>query len=1390
MHKDFILVHVIALKLLVINLLSQPLNAQSYIANLRKLSLQDGLSNRFVRALHKDQQGFIWIGTEHGLNRFDGYQFKQYTTANSNLFSNVVRGIYEDDQHRLWLTQIENQQVIADIAILTPKTDGIDRFSTLFKEKAPFKGNDIEQIHGNSLLEIWIQTKDGRIYSYINQQFKLWYTIPKHSDLYLKKVDNQFIWLIESENIYVRKIIRINKNTNASNSLDFPEKTRLIDIDNKHRLWYYQLDNKVIRDTLQAIQLKRLHSDSLNLPKNLYKPNNSIKDIFNPYDNLLWWFHKDQQQAFFYVIDTQKGIVLDLQRQLEPFFSYKLPIVSSFLFSKNQAWIGTEDGIFNITYKKSKFSTLLTSSEQTNSMRGITTLSDGTLFVNTYGERLEVSPDRNKITSFPGGIWMGIYKDHHENVWFGSHENRIEKYSPSSEQRINYIRNPNDQKYLGHLCMLIDRNGRLWSGSYAGLYYKDAHSDNFKKFVFVNEFDILNRSNIYQLEEKQDGIWITASTGLYRLGTDYQNTIRYCRDCPPPYQLPFDKLLHTYHNQDQIIWMATQGGGLLKKNIKNGHCKQFTMSEGLSSNIIYAVYQDDCKQLWLPSNYGLMTFDTTTHDIQTYLKSEGISHNEFNTLSHHKAKDGKLYFGGLSGITVVDPKNFKQASYTPAPLRIISCKVLNGNTGVLRDVTKLARTNAKIHLTPSDKSLILNFALLNYENSRQNSYSYKIEGLDKNWNKLEFNNNIRINNLPYGNYNLRVKAKDIKGTASANELRIPIRIEIPIYLKTEVIIVSILLLLLILFTVFKWQVNRLKRKQVILENMVRIRTEEIQLQKDKIEEQAFRLQELDAAKSRFFANISHELRTPLTLILGPLQSLITIVNQNPDNYAKDTFKFLGMIRRNGQRLLKRVEEILDLSKLEALQMQVYESQIDFYPFCKRIFSSFESLAQSRNIYYTLLFHPDKTMSICIDVDKVEKIITNLLSNAFKHSGDHVAIRLEILDNESHVFIKVIDTGFGISPEDIPFIFDRFYQSKTPKNTAQGGTGIGLSLCKELATLMKGEIIVDSTLHSGSSFILKLPKNDPIDTSKTIKESSSTINTKLTSEQANTLLTTDKIDFKIPEPSVILNKSENTARKSTVLIVEDHIDMQQFIIDTIKDEYQIIVAFHGKQALEELKNTSQLPDIIISDVMMPVMDGFTLLNHIKSNRKWQMIPVIMLTARAAQQDKIHALQTGVNDYITKPFDPPELLARIQNLLAAYQERKAWQNKNFVKQQLKTDLEENFEKTTPTWETTWLNQATDIIKREIGNATYKVPDLANEMKISETQLLVKMKQIAGLTPKEFIKEIRLQHARMLLEGRNKRTIAEVAYAAGFNTPGYFSKVYYKHFGKQPADYFTNS
>jgi signal transduction histidine kinase/DNA-binding response OmpR family regulator len=585
-----------------------------------------------------------------------------------------------------------------------------------------------------------------------------------------------------------------------------------------------------------------------------------------------------------------------------------------------------------------------------------------------------------------------------------------------------------------------------------------------------------------------------------------------------------------------------------------------------------------------------------------------------------------------------------------------------------------------------------------------------------------------------------------------------------------IVIALLALLLLGLLTIIYYRERKSKLK--------------LEVQNHIIAQQSAALQQLDAAKTRFFANVSHELRTPLTLILGPLSTMMksgTMDNKN--------FTLAGLIRQNAQGLLKLVNEILDLNKLEADKMTLQEAPVVVYNLIRRLLANFESHAERQNIRFTFNYELDTYLQLALDVNKFEKIINNLLSNALKFTPTAGAITLTVKDLHNRLQIDIMDTGRGIHPDDLPHVFNRFYQSNQPDAPTEGGTGIGLSLSMELVKLMGGTLHVDSHLGTGSTFYLTLPKKEILGTIST---------TDALEMQADVLITEEVV-----RPNLMqLNEAVTLEKQAaTLLIVEDNAALRDYLTLILQAKYHVLTAENGQAALKMMNyelgmmnqstpNSSFKPDLILSDVMMPIMDGFQLLTALKSEATFYGIPVIMLTARAELQDKLKALRIGVDDYLIKPFEEEELLARIDNLLKNAQHRQVAQLENLNTTVNDVENENEAAEIPPLSidDQKWLADLENVLHQHIGDYNLSTDRIADLLHISRSQFYRRVRVLTGLTPIEYLQEIRFNHARLLLEQRTVSSVKAAAAAVGMRQVQNFSQHFKERFGKLPSEYLT--
>ncbi|NJL77205.1 MAG: hybrid sensor histidine kinase/response regulator [Saprospiraceae bacterium] len=632
--------------------------------------------------------------------------------------------------------------------------------------------------------------------------------------------------------------------------------------------------------------------------------------------------------------------------------------------------------------------------------------------------------------------------------------------------------------------------------------------------------------------------------------------------------MPADDLRHLYQDKKTgEIWIATGQRGLLQWLPAHGKSKLFSFNS-LSTNIMHGVYADDYGFLWLSTDDGIVQWQRKTERFRIYRTQDGLLTNEFNRISHFQDTDGTLYFGGVRGVAVFHPRDFQlffNRNLQHPPI-IVEVRQYNGRKNQVEEKTGDFLMRQSLTLHPSDRFFTLTLASPDYSASTETTYLYQIEG-DEVWQKAE-NNQLTFWRLPYGRQTILVKAALPDGNFS-KVLTVDVLAKPPFYMRWW----FALLVALVIGLAFLLRFRALRNQNAQLEQEVERRTQ-------KIRQQAEELRQLDEMKSRFFTNISHELRTPLTLIASPLQHLL----QQEDDMEKK--QFLYFAAKNSQRLLRLVNQILDLTKLDHVALQVEEKEVVLLPFLRLIVAEFESFAAHKGVALKLHTEPNENTVYSLDANKVETILYNFLSNALKFTSEGGEVTLSLKQTPEGVTFEVTDTGRGITPEDLPYIFDRFYQSKKQK-TAEGGTGIGLALSKELATMMKGNLAVESTLGQGTTFKCSLPLT-PVYQQKNVAPIAET-------DSAEALLKEHK-----PAPQV-----KNTDLPH-LLLVEDNEDLQQYIRLLLQPNYRLTLVNNGKAALNFLNScqANARPSLILSDIMMPEMDGFQLLQHLKSSPDYQ------------------------------------------------------------------------------------------------------------------------------------------------------------------------------------------
>ncbi|MFN0014217.1 MAG: response regulator, partial [Saprospiraceae bacterium] len=1040
--------------------------------------------------------------------------------------------------------------------------------------------------------------------------------------------------------------------------------------------------------------------------------------------------------------------------------------------------------------------------------RGILQARSGEIYINSYAGTFQLSPDGNigssNFLNVPDPLkWgaMALCEDRAGDAWFGWLR-PVRRDARTGAFKFYQL--PAGIADLNIWAIYQQPSGRMWFAGVDGDFgFLEMGADTVQLFKNYEAFSELKSANILSMQERPDGmVWLVANTGLYVFDPSAQKILqRYWTGGTDGFYLPNDDLHHLCQDGDSLLWLATGGGGLLKLAVARGtisSIQQFTRADGLSSNVLYAVYKDDFGNLWLSSDYGIIQFNKATGFSRAFLPGDGLPHTEFNRISHYQAKDGQLYFGSLNGVTTFHPLDFQHVEIAnDVPLVLLDLQQFDGQANRMVDKMKDFAAGPEIVLRPGDGVVNLEFSLLDFNTPEQIRYAYRLEGLDETWVYLR-ENRISLLGLQYGNFILRIKGQTATGVFSSQELAIPIRVLRPFYLQEWFFLLAGLFSLGAIFGFYKIRITQLKQQKRQLETEVQQRTRTIRQQNEQLEQQAGELQSLEKLKSRFFANVSHELRTPLTLILGPVNSLLKRSEKNGNDH-----KLYQFIERNARQLQKLINEILDLSKLEVGKLEVVEEPVLFFPYLKEQLAQFKSAASSDGLDLAFEYRADESLNLMLDKSKFEKIVHNFLSNALKFTPPGGRVTLVIEELEDHpeasgqdIQLSVADTGPGIHPDDLPHIFDRFYQAPPrPSPTgreedspsvgggwgeAGGGTGIGLSLCKELAQLLGGDVWAESEWGSGSVFYFKFPKKEaagePVASIPELRSGQESPGNKPPETGFRDTFPEDTNKGGNRPPSAVQRPP------STILVVEDNPDLREYLHFLLSD-YQVFTAGNGQAALDFLTIGDRQPDLIISDLMMPVMNGFQFLERLKSDDRWRHLPVIMLTAKVNARAKLEALRIGVDDYLTKPFEEEELIARIENLLRNYRERMQYFSENG------TDGAAEPVAGKPVIaqvDSDWLKEVEAIFSKNISDRNFTLEWVAAQLNLSQRQFGRRLQPLTGLSPNLYLQEMRLQLAKVFLLNGKFTTVKETGYAVGFRDTPYFSTLFQERFGVAPSAY----
>lgn len=1354
---------------------------------LTEITLKDGLSQGMIFDILQTSDGFMWFATKDGLNRYDGKNFVVYRNSPIDSFSisnDMVLKLFEDKHHNFWI------KTKTSLDIFDPKTGHFRHILSVSNTSAKFNNSltaDIEEdnqgtiyitspeegIHtlqvkeqlvdffpkianiGNKLPlkliplpdkeayiydifisrknEVYIATSDD-VYQVLAQEKKI---IPLHApsvinadeprtklllentngNLVLAKSGYQLLWdkktftpilncdILESSCMYYQ-----NKELWIANiEGDVPSIERLPSTD-------FTAENYQKRITYQF--------SSLALPTKLYCDNmggvwigtngygirkyNPIREGFRHFaaKNSISQLQKDGQNIVY------AQIFRSFFQLLPPYYEWQYShSIKPIKIGKNPDEVWANWRQKNPSIKLSKYVDygMLLDFQHSN-----------WLLTNTDGDPLDtnhvlVKMDVNwqTLKSYPvharfDNLAM-LCSDKKGHIWFNSSEGKVFCFDPISETFQTY--------------------------HYAFLFKK-----NIPKVAFIH-FDVANT------------LWLGTTDGLIK-GTEqngkytfelYQNDINNHQSlsnnvvasiCDDP------KTAYKY------LWIGTKGGGLIRMNKQNATFKAFTETNGLPNNTVYGILPDEEGNLWLSTNRGIVKFNPITEFCRVYTKEDGLQDDEFNTQSFFKSPQGELCFGGINGLNVFKPSEI-MVSKTPPKIVLVGLKINNKDIQ-LGDSTSILpyslQTLQTLNLNYLQNNITFSFAALDFTYSNKNQYQYKymLEGADREWVYAGSQDMANYTALSPGNYTFKVMARNADGLWSATPAMMMLTIKPPFWRTYWAYFIYCVLLIFIAYRLYQAQINRAK-----LANQLAFEQKE-----------AERLAALDELKMRFFSNVTHEFRTPLTLIIEPARQLVKKLLGKP--LQQDAL----IIENNSQKLLQLVNQLLDLAKLESGSMKMESHIGEIIGLVQPIYDAFLHLAKNKDIHFTWS-HPPQIPPFAFDRDKIEKILHNLLSNAFKFTPQNGTVHLTTSLHQQALLIVVQDSGIGMKSESLSQLFTRFYQADNSSTRKGEGTGIGLSLVKEFTALMQGTIQVESEWEKGTTITIRIPIHEMEDIQAPFIEHQSL------SPQNETFENTDN--------------SPNADADKLILWVEDNDDMRNFVQSLLKNEgFEVITAVNGAEGIK--KAFEYIPNLIISDVMMPEKDGYDLTDALKNDIRTSHIPIVLLTAKSSLDSRLAGLKIGADEYIGKPFNSEELLLRVHRLIEMCRRIQA-KYSNEKPTMMELAIEKNDNKTEnevylSELDIAFLHSLTTFIEKNIDNTALDVQDFTDALYMSRSQLHRKMIALTQQSITEFLRNFRLDKAYKLLS-QNVYNVNEVADMTGFGNAKYFSTVYKKRYGVSPSE-----
>ena len=1327
-----------------------------------------------IYTIAQDQFGIMWMGTNGaGLYKFDGVNYVSYeqnSNVKNSINSNLIYVTYVDVRNRLWVgtdeglclynrdlnsfESIDIQKKVNKETVISVKSIIEDNNGNLFLGtfnggllKLNIKTRAVTSIkldvpnHSNFLINSLVKDKKGVIYLGTNFGLKVFDQVKNEVKKVTANNDGQILsgnivsmFLDNRENLWIgngyKGLVKVNLTSKQAFSYPITKK-RIMSIlatDSKTILCATENDGLIIVNDQGVVQEKYVNS-KFNVRS---LSSNSVWSLFLDKERRIWLGYYNKGLGVFDKINSKVNIIESLPGNPQ--------------------------------------------SLQTNCVTGIAKDHEGQLWISMEGGGVDVySPVTKKFkhinksdASFYSGLTNDnitkVFIDKKDNIWLASWNEGVFLLKKGSRNFINYnTKNTPNLASDNIMSIAEDSRGVIWIGTFAkGLHYYTPSDGQFHYCNSKPFYNVMSRDIRSVMVDSDDAVWVGSTTGLYKVATkDFVTfSVVSFRDKMSE-KLKNHKSTHTintlYEAKNKEIWIGTDGAGLFSYNKKTDSLKWFINFKGLDEKSISSIVESNDGGIWLSGKKGITRLDLKNGTTFNYSIYDGLLGNDFNNNSVLKDEKGVLYFGGYEGLNYFNPTNLVR-SKKQLPIYFTDLKLFNKSVGPLEKnspLVKVISQTKKIILRHDQSVFTIDFIAVNYSFPARNEFAYYLEGFEDSWNYVGNKRSATYTNLAPGNYIFKVKAAEKNGVWSHKLLELKIEILPPWWKTSFAYLFYTLLVLAAIYFSNQYYQNRFKEKQII------------EFEKTK----AVQIEKLNNKKLQFFTNISHEFRTPLTLILNPLGDILRNYSSDlPDNVLKK----LQTIQKSSDRLSRLINELMDFNQLQFNKMTLQLQLIEVVSFTREIVSYFEEEALSRGIQ--LQFESNKTaLKDWIDPKMFEKIIFNVISNAFKVTPDKGKITVKIaVNNELMPFplidsgtdypsfeIIVEDTGSGLDKKDIKKIFDRFYQVNNLNKAYYGSTGIGLEVVRGFVELHKGIIEVESELRVGTTFKLLFPIGKEF-----FNESEILLEEFKKEKKMSFTPIVEKDEMQSEE------KEEKQDRTYTILIVEDNVELRNYLKNELKKEYKVLVAENGQVGLELA--FQKLPDLILTDVIMPVMNGLELCKNIKADLKTSHIPLMMLSAKALIKDRLEGIDSGADMYLSKPFDMDILRSSLVQLINS---RQIMFNKFY------NGITPKAKEKTTTLDNDFIKNVLTYINENISELELSVEDLASKVYLSRSQLYRKIKTLTGVSVNEFIRNVRLEKAQELIELGNDN-MTEISYKVGFSSPSYFTKCYKDKYGYLPT------